>query len=383
MAADPILRAAALAAHGARGAEVDELLAYAENAFSLESAPATPLGDEPCAEAWAGYAARAAEAGAVTALREVLPQLRFPIQPGIAATDAYRAATLRGEAVSHPGGGPAFADPDGVRLFLHPTPAGRIGVIVARERGDFETLVRAITRKNEPEAVPASMGACIVGGYNDWARVARLRAAWEAENPTAGPAAWSAHFRERVVPSRELYQDRFILLSSGPYSAVPATALGLGDEAWARASLTIRLEHECAHYVTRRVFGSMRNALHDELIADWRGIRAAEGRFRGDWLLRFMGLEDHPAYREGGRLQNYRGTPPLSDGAFAVLRAMLVAAAANLEAIDATLPAGPEAEARALCALAALSLEELAGPGAAERFEAAWIEAGAPEPVAA
>ncbi|HET7230913.1 MAG TPA: hypothetical protein VFJ16_12965 [Longimicrobium sp.] len=376
-------RAAALAAHGASGGEIDELLAYAENAFSLEGAPALPLDDEPCAAAWEGYAARASEIGVVPALREVLPQLRFPIQAGIAATDAYRAATLRGEAAEHPGGGVEFHDEAGVRLFMHPTPAGRIAVIVARARADFESLIRALTRRNEPEAVPASMGACIVGGYNDWARVAALRAGWERENPAAAPGAWGAFFRERVVPRRELYQDRFIILSSGPYSAVSASDLGMEEAEWAGKSLAIRLEHECAHYVTRRVFGSMRNSLHDELIADWRGIRAAEGRFRADWLLRFMGLENHPEYRQGGRLQNYRGTPPLSDGAFAALRSMLVAAAATLEAVDASIPREPAAEARALCALAALSVEELAGPGAVERFHAAYAAAGAPEPAAA
>jgi len=376
-------RAAGLAAHGARGGEVDELLAYAENAFSLADAPALPLEDEPCAAAWEGYAARAAQVGTVAALREVLPQLRFPIQGGIAATDAYRAATLRGERGEHPAGGVEFADEAGVRLFMHPTPAGRVAVIVARERADFESLVRALTRRNEPEAVPASMGACIVGGYNDWARVAVLRAEWEAEHPMAAPGAWSAWFREQVVPRRELYQDRFILLSSGPYSAVPAAELGLGQAEWLEKSFVIRLEHECAHYVTRRVFGSMRNSLHDELIADWRGIRAAEGRFRAEWLLRFMGLERHPEYRQGGRLQNYRGTPPLSDGAFAALRNMLVAAATALEAVDAAIPREPDAEARALCALAALSVEELAGPGAVERFHAAYAAAGAAEPALA
>lgn len=44
----------------------------------------------------------------------------------------------------------------------------------------------------------------------------------------------------------------------------------------------------------------------DELIADYAGIVAAWGRYRADWFLRFVGLEDYPRYREGGRLQNYR-----------------------------------------------------------------------------
>jgi hypothetical protein len=133
------------------------------------------------------------------------------------------------------------------------------------------------------------------------------------------------------MSQKEQYQDRFILLSEGPYSAVPAHELELDDEPWRKLSLVIRREHECAHYFTRRVFGSMRNHLLDELIADYCGIYAALGRFRADWFLRFVGLEKFPHYREGGRLQNYRGDPPLSDAAFTVLQAVVKVAAEKLE----------------------------------------------------
>ncbi|HYH79257.1 MAG TPA: hypothetical protein VEX86_05655 [Longimicrobium sp.] len=373
-----------LRAHGATDGETGELLAYTENAFAaaepLEAA--LPLPDEPHVAAWEGYVRAAAEEGVAPVLRRVLPQLRFPVEAGIAATDAYRAATLRGEPVSHPGGGLPLEDPDGVRLFLHATPAGRIPVIVADRRADFVALVRAITRKNEPDALPDSMGACIVGGYNNWDRVAAIRGAWEAANPGAASAGgWTAYFRGEVVPRRERYQDRFILLSTGPYSAVPAEALGMDEDEWRRKSLAVRLEHECAHYFTRRVYGSMRNSLHDELIADYQGIRAAEGRYAGGWFLRFMGVEGD-TYREGGRLQNYRGTPPLSAAAFTVLQAMVRSAAANLEAIDALRPRGAapvEETARALRALTRLSLEALASAEAVARFAAAYApRAGGP-----
>jgi len=67
----------------------------------------------------------------------------------------------------------------------------------------------------------------------------------------------------------------------------------------------------------------MRNNLLDEVIADYFGITAACGRFRADWLLRFFGLESYPRYRAGGRLEHYRGDPPLSDAAFLVLQRLL------------------------------------------------------------
>jgi hypothetical protein len=205
------------------------------------------------------------------------------------------------------------------------------------------------------------MGACMVAGYNNWDRVNGMRRAWEAEHG-ADAAGWAAAFRE-IVPQKDLYQDRFILLSRGPYSATPAGALGLEREEWEEVSLRIRLEHECAHYFTRRVLGSMQNALHDELIADSTGIMAATGRFRAGWLLRFLGLENFPAYRAGGRLENYRGTPPLSDEACAVLQSLVEAAAGNLEVLAAHVDLRPGEAAwrgRWILDLAGRSLEELA-----------------------
>ncbi|MDT3702963.1 MAG: hypothetical protein ROZ36_07965 [Thermincola sp.] len=137
-----------------------------------------------------------------------------------------------------------------------------------------------------------------------------------------------------IDPQKELYQDKFIILSDGPYSAVPAESLGLSEEEWRRLSLIIRREHECTHYFTRRLFSAMRNNLLDELIADYMGIVSAVGSFRADWFLRFVGLEHYPQYRTGARLENYRGDPPLSDGAFKILWTLVKLAAERLEAYD-------------------------------------------------
>ncbi|MEW5929402.1 MAG: hypothetical protein AB1941_18265 [Gemmatimonadota bacterium] len=365
------LREEVLRGHGAGDGEVAELLAYNDNAFRLEGAPgpgALPLPDEPFVAAWEGYAAEAERSGALPVLREHLVQLRFPVRAGISGTEAYAAATRRG--VLPDGdvdGGLALEAPDGLRLFLHPTAAGRIPVLVAGCRADFVALLRALARRGEPDPVPASMGATAIGGYVNWGRVAELRRRFEAGELEAGGAAnWSAALawmRER----KELYQDRFVLLAPGGYSGVAAADLGLRGEEWLRTSLAIRLEHECAHYFTRRVLGSMRNALHDELIADYAGIVGAAGRFRADWFLRFMGLEDPCAYRPGGRLESYRGTPPLSDGAFAVLQALVRSAARNLEQADRRIRTAPGAGphlSTMILTLASFTLEELAALGA-------------------
>lgn len=371
-----------------------ELLAYADTGFdeaALAAARDYPLADEPFVEAWEHVAHAASRIGTVAALRQTLVQLRFAVEEGMSTRPAYQAAMRRGIL---PGVGTVeearFSDPEGVSLVLHSTAAGRLPVIIAESRADFELLVRAVTRRNEPQPIPASMGACIVGGYNNWSRVASLRAAWASAHPAlAGDdSAWSAEFA-RIVPQREVYQDRFIILSTGPYSDAPARAVGLSADTWRRHSLTIRLEHECAHYFTRRVLGSMRNALLDELIADYAGIVAARGRFEPGWLVHFMGVED-AGFRPGGRLENYRGSPSLSDGAFSLLQEIVRRAAISLAEFDHMMwrSAAPGSHARTLAevaatitAIARLGLERLTQPDAAHALyrEFLGVATGAPE----
>jgi hypothetical protein len=217
------------------------------------------------------------------------------------------------------------------------------------------------------------MGACTIGGYNNWDRMRALRQAWEATHPWE-PNGWAVEF-QRLIPQKALYQDRLMIVSNGFYSNIAAPDMGLSTTAWQRLSVTIRMEHECTHYFTRRVFGAMRNNATDELIADYFGIVAALGHFRADWFLRFMGLEDFPAYREGGRLQNYRDTPPLSDGALTVLQALVRDATTHLERFDAThgdALRSAEQKACLMLALTSLTLEELASPEAEARLDQAW-----------
>ncbi|MGH7648998.1 MAG: DUF7005 family protein [Gemmatimonadaceae bacterium] len=321
---------------GASAAESDELVVYEGDSCDHDvQLGGLAITDQPFVATWAGYVQEAESIGAARCLRSHLPQLRFPIRAGMSSAASYRAATRRGESDRAPneGGDCEFASPEGIRVFLHPTAAGRVPVILADNRRDFETLVRALTYHNEPVAIPASMGACIVGGYNNWDRVAELRASWAATSADGSTEAWWRAFRAKA-PSRERYQDRFILLSSGPYSGVPADSVGIVPEAWHPLSVVIRLEHECTHFITRCLLGSMRNCLLDELIADYAGIVAACGNFRYDWFLHFMGLECFPRCRPNGRVWNYRGTPPLSDGALGVLQRTVVEAARRLEEFD-------------------------------------------------
>jgi hypothetical protein len=334
-------QADALARFGASSGEIGELLRYNENVFDLSvlaSGVEFPLPDEPFVAVWEKWEEEARERGAFAVLSEHLPQLRFPIREGISGTEAYRAATLRGvppEEIPEATGLP-LARPGLVEIVLHESPAGRIPLVIARGREEFASLLRAIARKNEPAPVPDAQGALMISGYNNWTRIRAL----------------GAEFRS-LQAHKELYQDRFILLSNGPYSAVPAAGLGLSEEEWREMSLVIRREHECVHYLTRRLFGSMRNNVLDEILADYAGITAAAGRFRAGWLLRFL----------SSRLDLYRGDPPLSDGAFRVLRALLEAAAENIERWDS-----PGDRTLRVLALASLRLEDLASPEASARL---------------
>ena len=103
------------------------------------------------------------------------------------------------------------------------------------------------------------------------------------------------------------------------------------------------------------------------------------GWIRADWFLRSMGLESFPAYRDGGRLQNYRGRPPLSEGAFGCCRRWSNTAENLRRASDGLgfLPGSPGERAGMLLALCSFRLEDLAAPDApAVVSEAVRREAG-------
>jgi hypothetical protein len=369
-----IERAAVWRSLGATADETQALLAYAHSEFELASAPASfPLPDEPFVVAWTGYVEQAGRVGAWACLRDRLVQLRFPIEPGISESPAYRAATRRGVWPAPDARGLELARPAELRLWLADTPVGRVPVILATTRDDFIALVRALGHRNEPRPILDSVGATIIGGFNNWDRIASLRRAWEADASPVGE--WAARWRE-IVREPGLYQDCVIVLGSGPYSGQAAADVGLTEAEWTQCSIAIRLEHECTHHFTRRVFGSMRNRLADELIADYMGIVAATGSFRADWLVRFLGLERHPAYRPGGRLEEYRGELALDGGSFRVLCRAAVRCARNLEAIDQLRPAWPAGggvadKAEMILALAALGLEGLAGEAAVDMYRMA------------
>lgn len=356
-------RATILRHYGASPSVVEELLEYNESLFSASDVPDV-VTDEPFVATWSSYVEEAEEDASQTVfdvLQKKLPQLQFPVEAGISKTETYRKATLQGATVPA-GTGIELEAPEALECMLHPSAAGRIPVLVAGTRADFEVLVQALTRRNEPTPIPASMGACMVSGFSNWDRIHAYRRAWLAR-PDTQPQEWGVAFRA-LIPQKEKYQDRFILLNRGPYSNVTAKNLGLEDDEWERLSLIIRMEHECAHYVTERYFGGMNVNVTDEIISDYAGVTEAVGHFRAEWFLWFMGLEKAPRYREGGRLEAY--CEALSDEAIAVLRRLVVPAAETLETVSTLKPEIKGTQ--AVQVLIGFCLEDLAAEGAAERI---------------
>ncbi len=357
--------------------QLEELFAYNQNTFNHDILPHPfqfPLSPEAHVAAWEKYAIDAQFLGVFTALQQRLVQFRFPIQEGISQTLAYKAATRKGVVVDDmtEATGLVLQEPDKLELILHPSLAGTIPVLLAGNREDFVSLVQALTMQNEPRSIPASMGACIVSGFNNWDRIREYREQWEAENQHRySLTSWANEFKKLIL-KKELYQDKFIILSDGFYSNISDVEMGLDAKEWRNISIKIRLEHECTHYFTRRLFNSMRNNIYDELIADYIGITSATGYYRADWCLRFLGLESFPDYRTGGRLENYRGKPPLSDGAFQVLQILVKRAAENLLGLTTILREHYYLDARnsqtlMLLTLSYLTLEELASDAAHDR----------------
>ncbi len=358
--------------HGATPSDVDALLQYGENAFAWQQPPSMPLPlpDDASAKTWATYADAAASEGMLPTLQRHIVQLRFPVRSDVAESEAYRRATRAladtdVEALPLVDGGISLDAAAGLRLQMTPTIAGCVPVMIAGSRADFLALYRAILKKSNPEAeVPSAVGAVMIAGYTNWSRIHNVRRAGKtAAAPGPPPLPWPERFTRDPPPASQ-YKDRFILLSPSPYSGVPACDMGLDDATWAQQSVTIRAEHEAAHYVTQRLFGSMQNALHDELIADYMGLTAVRDTFDADAFLRFMGLENYPEYRSSGRLGAYRGTPALPDSAFEVLKSLAVAAARTIESVDRawrqTVPDANQRRIRMLFALTHLTVEDLA-----------------------
>lgn len=179
------------------------------------------------------------------------------------------------------------------------TPAGPVEILYLAEREDFVHCLRALAYRCELRDIPASVGANTIQGLINWEKISRHKMAYLA----SGGRDWADEFR-RFTAEKANYCDTLILLSAGPYSAVPAEKAGFDPTVWEELSFQIRRYHELTHFVCRRLFPGQIDVIRDEIMADMIGLLAATGKYDKDLARLFLGLEDS-GFRPGGRLAYY------------------------------------------------------------------------------
>ncbi|HEX8017595.1 MAG TPA: hypothetical protein VF465_20380 [Flavobacterium sp.] len=235
-------------------------------------------------------------------LKKCYPQLNFPIETGIEKSELYKDFVLRGKKnFTNLKACMELNDSKSIKFEVSKNLAGKIPLLTISNEKDFVRLIQSLLYKNNPVEIPHSMGAVLINGINNWERINILKNRWLAKNPSGN---WNQEF-SNVILNKSLYKDKLIILSTKPYSNVPANQLGLNDDIWISHSISIRKEHEFTHLYTLKRYGLASNNLHDELIADYIGIIKTIGYFDKGWMLNFMGLEEYPKYRRGARLENY------------------------------------------------------------------------------
>ena len=234
-------------------------------------------------------------AQAIESLAQRFPQLY--VAPAEGAQEAHRAASGRGIApeganLDH------FITSEADELREVETPAGPIEVLYLRERADFETFLRIIGNKSQPVEISRTVGAVTYRGLADWGKVAAAR----ADYITSGGDDWGAEFA-RLAKVPGAFRSEIIAISEGPYSNISASDTPYAPDEWLDISREIRLHHECAHVVCRRLMPDDILPVWDEATADVTGLLCATGRYDAALAARFLGVA--PEGFVGGRLTEY------------------------------------------------------------------------------
>jgi hypothetical protein len=207
----------------------------------------------------------------------------------------------------------------------------------------------------------------MIAGIVNWDRVSTVRAAFL--DAGGDRAAWPAEMRRIASFTPGLFHDKVILLADAPYAGRSPAELSLSfdDDGWLAVSTRLRIEHEFAHYATKRLYGTMRLNLLDELIADAMGMTYALNGFSAHWFLTALGLGAWPEVLPTGRVHTYCAS--LSQGAFREVVPLVIDAAKRLERLTRDY-ALPGTRPRYLLTLTTLDLPRLA----AADGDTAWCE---------
>ncbi len=191
------------------------------------------------------------------------------------------------------------------------TPAGEVRVVTLGLRADFVTFLQIMANRCAPVDIPRTQGAAFLNGVICRGKIAAhkkeyFQKAADRDGNEPDIFQWLEE-EKRFTAVKSNYTDALLILSVGPYSFIPAADFGYPEEKWLEYSHTIRLYHECTHFVCYKLHPGKRDAVRDELIADAVGIIAALGHFDQKMAEHFLGISG--GKYTGGRLENYTDHP--------------------------------------------------------------------------
>lgn len=245
---------------------------------------------------------------------------RFPqlyVAPAADAQEKHRLASARGVVIPN-ANLDHFEQSDKDELRMVDTPAGPVEVLYLANRDDFETFLQIVGHKAAPVSIARTIGAITYSGLPDWGAVKKAHDAYLA----AGGDDWSSEFR-RLARKPGAFRAQLIAISNGPYSNIDAALTPFDGGEWLDVSREIRLHHECAHVVCRRLMPNDILPVWDEVTADVTGLICATRRYDADLAGLFLGVSTN-GYT-GGRLQEYvdeERRPHLDDMAQEIWSAM-------------------------------------------------------------
>ena len=240
--------------------------------------------------------------GTLFRARDVIEALakRFPqlyVAPAEGAQELHSRASRTGAVM--PGANlDHFASSPEDELREVDTPAGPVEVAFLKNRADFETLLQIISHKSQPVGIDRTVGAITYRGLADWGKVAKAHEDYLA----SGGTDWPSEFA-RLAKTPGAFRSELIVISEGPYSNISANETPYAEDEWVRVSREIRLHHECAHVVCRRMMPQDVLPVWDEITADVTGLLCAMGRYESALAAKILGVTKSGF--AGGRLTEY------------------------------------------------------------------------------
>lgn len=212
---------------------------------------------------------------------------RYPqlyVAPAEGAEEAHRRAAGRG-IKPDPATLDHFLGSEHDELRVVDTPAGPVEVLFLEQRRDFETFLQTVGHRSNPTPIAPTIGAMTYRGIADWGKVRDARESYLA----GGGTNWRAEFA-RLAKEPGAFRSELIIISAGPYSNIPASDTPYDEDAWLTVSREIRLHHECAHVVCRRLIPKDVLPVWDEITADVVGLLCACDAYDATLADRFLGV---------------------------------------------------------------------------------------------